>query len=124
VIVQILCRKPSISLFDRERLHSCIPSKIDTFGCRSFDLRRSLGRRPSASPWKEQLTAARLSWVGTAACLIITIVLGSISCSFVAVAVKSTLTGFAIAYNRWSSYVAEASRRFNLPAHWIRAVMQ
>jgi hypothetical protein len=118
------CRKPSISLFDRERLHSCVLSKIDTFGCRSFDLRRSLGRRSSASPCKEQHTAARLSRVGTAACLIITIVLGCISCSFVAAAGKSTLTAFAIAYNRWSSYVAEASRRFNVPAPWILSVMQ
>jgi soluble lytic murein transglycosylase-like protein len=37
---------------------------------------------------------------------------------------KSTLTGFAIAYNRRATYVAEASSRFGVPAHWIRAVMQ
>lgn len=122
--MQIYCRKPSLNLFDRERFHSCVPSKIETFGCRSFDLRRSLGRRSSASPCKEQHTAARLSRVGTAACLIITIVLGCISCSFVAAAGTSTLTDFAIPYNQWSSYVAEASRRFNVPAPWIRSVMQ
>jgi type IV secretory pathway protease TraF len=40
VTMQIFCRKPSVSLCDRERLHSYVPSKIDTFGCRSFDLRR------------------------------------------------------------------------------------
>ncbi len=122
--MQIFCRKPSISLFDRKRPHSCVPSKIQTFGGRSFGLGRPLGRRPSASPWKEQPTAARLSHVGTAACLIMTIVLGCVSCSFVAAAGKSTLTGFATAYNRWAPYVAEASQRFGVPAHWIRAVMQ
>ncbi len=26
--------------------------------------------------------------------------------------------------NTWSSYIAEASHRFSVPAHWIRAVMQ
>lgn len=53
-----------------------------------------------------------------------TIVQGCVSCSFVAAAGKSTLTGFATAYNRWAPYVAEASQRFGVPAHWIRAVMQ
>jgi len=124
VTMQIFCRKPSISLFDRKRPHSCVPSKIQTFGRRSFGLGRSLGPRPSASPWKEQFTAARLTSIGTAAFLIMTIVLGCVSCSFVAAAGKSTLTGFATAYNRWAPYVAEASQRFGVPAHWIRAVMQ
>jgi soluble lytic murein transglycosylase-like protein len=119
--MQIFCRKPSVSLFDRERLHSCVPSKID-FGGRSYGLGRSFRRSACVSPWKEQPTAARISRVGTAACLIMTIVLGCVSCSFVAAA--GTLTGFATAYNQWASYVAEASSRFGVPAHWIRAVMQ
>ncbi len=29
--MQIFCRKPSVSLFDRERLHSYVPSKIRYF---------------------------------------------------------------------------------------------
>jgi hypothetical protein len=124
VIVQILCRKPSFTLFDRERLHSCVPSKINAFGRRDYGLGRPLRRSPSASPWKEQFTTAGFPRVGTAACLIATIVLGCLSCSIVAAAGKSTLNAAAIAYNRWSSYVAEASRRFNVPAHWICAVMQ
>jgi hypothetical protein len=117
-------RKPSVSLFDRERLHSCVPSKIDTFGGRSFGLGRPLRRSPSVSPWKERLMAAGFSRVETSAYLIATIVLGCLSCSIVAAAGKSTLNGAAAAYNRWASYVAEASSRFGVPAHWIRAVMQ
>ena len=34
------------------------------------------------------------------------------------------MNGGAAAYNRWASYVAEASSRFGVPAPWIRAVMQ
>jgi Transglycosylase SLT domain len=122
--MQIFCRKPSVSLFDRKRLHSCVPSKDDTFGGRSYGFGRPLRRSLSVSPWKERLTASGFSRVGTAACLIATIVLGSVSCSIVAAAGKSTLNGAAPAYNRWASYVAEASSRFGVPAHWIRAVMQ
>jgi soluble lytic murein transglycosylase-like protein len=120
----IFCRKPSVSLFNRERLHSCVPSKIDTFGGRSVSLGWPLRRPPSVSPWKKRLTAASLPRVGTVACLITTIVLGCVSCSFVAAARKSILNGAATTYNRWASYVAEASSRFGVPAHWIRAVMQ
>jgi Transglycosylase SLT domain len=120
----IFRRKSSISLCDRERLHSCVLSKIDTFGGRSVGLGRPLRRPPSVSPWKKRLTAASLPRVGTVASLITTIVLGCVSCSFVAAARKSTLNGAATTYNRWASHVAEASSRFGVPAHWIRAVMQ
>jgi hypothetical protein len=120
----IFRRKPSVSLFNRERFHSCVPSKLLPFVARGYGLGRPSRRSPSVSPWKERLTAARFSRVGTSACLIATIVLGSLSCSIVAAAGKSTLNGAAPAYNRWASYVAEASRRLNVPAHWIRAVMQ
>jgi Transglycosylase SLT domain len=120
----IFRRKPSVSLFNRERLYSCVPSKIDTFGGRRYGLGRPLRRSPSVPSWKKRLTAAGFPRVGTSACLIATIVLGCLSSSIVAASGKSTLTGFATAYNRWASYVAEASTRFGVPAHWIRAVMQ
>jgi len=122
--MQIFCRKPSFSLFDRERLHSCVPSKIDTFGGLSYGLGRPSGRRPSAAPWREQFTTARLTRVGTAAFIITTIALGCLTCSIVAAGGKSTLNGATAAYNRWAPYVSEASQRFGVPAHWIRAVMQ
>ncbi len=122
--MRIFCRKPSISLFDPKRPHTSIPSKFQPFGRCSFGLDRPLGRRACTSPWKKDLTPARLSRVGTSARLVMTIVLGCISCSFVAAAGKSTLTGFATEYDRWAPYVAEASQRFGVPAHWIRAVMQ
>ena len=122
--MQIFCRKPSFSLFDRKRPHSSVPSKIQTFGGRSFGLDRPLGRRACTSRWKKHLTPARLSRVGTSARLIMAIVLGCVSWSLVAVAGTSRLTRFATAYDRWAPYVAEASQRFGVPAHCIRAVMQ
>ncbi len=122
--IQILCRKSFVFLFDHERLYSCVPSKIDSFGGCRVGLGRPLRRPPSVSPWTERLTAGGFPCVGTSACLIATIVLGCLSCSIAAAARKSTLNGAATAYNRWESYVAEASCRFNVPAHWIRAVMR
>ncbi len=122
--MQIFCRKLSISLFNRPWLHSPVPTKIQPFGGGIDGLGRPFRRRPGASTWKEWLRAAGFPHVGIAACLIATIVLGCVSCSFVAAAGKSTLTGFATTYNQWGSYVAEASQRFGVPAHWIRSVMQ
>jgi Transglycosylase SLT domain len=118
------CRISSISLFNRKRPASSLQSNIQTSGRRSFGLGRPSGSCPGALPWKEQIPRASLTRVGTAACLITTIVLGCVSCSFVAAAGKSTSNGFVIAYNRWATYVTEASSRFGVPAHWIRAVMQ
>jgi hypothetical protein len=49
--------------------------------------------------------------------------LSVVSFSFVAFAGKSTANVTA-GSNTWASYIAEASQRFSVPAHWIRAVMQ
>ncbi|MGO9721888.1 MAG: lytic transglycosylase domain-containing protein [Methylocella sp.] len=49
--------------------------------------------------------------------------LSVVSFSFVASAGKSTSNG-AAGSGTWASYIAEASQRFSVPAHWIRAVMQ
>ena len=44
--MQIFCRKPSFTLFDRERLRSYVPSKFDTFRERSVGLGRPLRPPP------------------------------------------------------------------------------
>jgi len=122
--MRIFYRISFISLFDRKQPDSSVPNKVQPFSGRSFGLGRPSGSCPGALPWKEQIPRASLTRVGTAACLITTTILACVSCSFVPAAGKSTLNSFAIAYNRWASYVAEASSRFGVPAHCIRAVMQ
>jgi Transglycosylase SLT domain len=118
--VQIFCRNPSVSLCDREWLHSYVQRKIRPFGGR----RRPLGRRPSVLSWKEQLTAAGVPPVGMIASLFTIAALGLLSCSLVAIAGKATQKSTTATTSSWASLIAEASQRFRVPAHWIRAVMQ
>ena len=120
----IICRRPTTSLFDCGRLHSCIPTKIDTFRGRSVGLGRPLRRPPSVSPWKERLAAAGSRPVGVMASLFAIAALGLLSCSLVAIAGKATQKKATATSSSWTSLIAEASQRFGVPAHWIRAVMQ
>ncbi len=122
--MQIHCRKPSFTLFDRERLHSCVPSKIDAFGGRNYGLGRPFRRGHSASPWKERFTAAGFPPVGMIASLFAITALGLLSCSVVAIAGRTTQKSATASSGSWASLIAEASQRFGVPAHWIRAVMQ
>ena len=50
--------------------------------------------------------------------------LGLLSCSLVAIAGKATQKSATATSSSWASLIAEASQRFGVPAHWIRAVMQ
>jgi len=122
--MQIFCRKPAVSPRDRERLHSCAPSKIDTFSERSYALRRPLRRSASATLLKERFTAVGFPPVGMMASLFAIASLGLLSCSLVAVAGKATQARATSTTSSWASLIAEASQRFGVPAHWIRAVMQ
>ena len=122
--MQILCRKPSISLFDRERLHSSVPGKIDTFGGRIYGLGRPFRRSASTSRWKERFSTASLPRVGIMASLFVIAGFGLLSCSLVAIAGKATQKSATATSSSWASLIAEASQRFGVPAHWIRAVMQ
>ena len=122
--MQIFCRKPSFTLFDRERLHSCVPSKFDTFRERSVGLGRPLSRPTSVLPSKQRLTEVRFPPVGMTASLFAIASLGLLSCSLVAIAGKATQKSVTVTSSSWTSLIAEASQRFGVPAHWIRAVMQ
>jgi len=122
--MQIFCRKPSFILFDRERLHSYVFSKFDTFRKPSVGLGRPLRPPPSAALWKERLAAAGFRPVGVMASLFAIASLGLVSCSLVAIAGKSTQKSATTTASSWASLIAEASQRLGVPAHWIRAVIQ
>lgn len=122
--MQIFCRKPAVSRRDRERLHSCAPSKIDTFGGRIYGLGRPFRRSASTSRWQERFTTATLPRVGVMASLFVIAGFWLLSCSLVAIAGKATQKSATATSSSWASLIAEASQRFGVPAHWIRAVMQ
>ncbi len=119
--------------FDRQSHHSFFPAETKAaVAPRSGPkppVRHRLGRQPSDRrtsdlPWPEPGTVARFRWVRTAAYLIAILILSFVSFSFVAFAGRSTSNRSATASSVWASHIAEASRRFGVPDHWIRAVMQ
>lgn len=122
-----------IPMSDRKPHHSSFPAWVTTaiapaFGPTSPVVHRPegrpLGRNSSASPWPEPSPAAGFWRVGTTVCVIAIVMLGFVSFSFVASDARGALHGFPIVSSAWESYIAEASRRFGVPKHWIRAVMQ
>jgi Transglycosylase SLT domain len=120
----IICQKPTTSLFDHERFHSCAPGRIDAFGGRSCGLGRPFRRSARASRRKEWFTTASLPRVGIMASLFVIAGFGLLSCSRVAIAGKAAQKSATATSSSWASLIAEASQRFGVPAHWMRAVMQ
>jgi soluble lytic murein transglycosylase-like protein len=120
------CKLPVIPLFGQNSGHSSAPATVRTAVARSGSPGRPSGRRVSASP----LTAASTM----AALRSLTAILG-----FVAVFVSSMLLNGAAHAERvsqsthrarseslppFAAIVAEASSRFGVPEHWIRAVIR
>lgn len=119
--------------FDRQLHHSSFPAETKAaVAPRSGPKppvshrlgRQLLDRRTSDLPWPEPSTAAGFRRVETTICLVAIVLLGFVSLSFVAFAGRGTSNRSATASSAWASYIAEASRRFGVPEHWIRAVMQ
>ncbi len=84
---------------------------------------QSSGLRVCALSQREPRTPVRFCHVKTTVCLVALMTLSIVSFSFVASAGKAKSNGSA-GSNTWAVYIAEASQRFSVPAHWIRAVMQ
>ena len=121
-----LTDKSVIPLFDPTRHHSSVPTIFVTAVARSGSPGRPLGRRDSASPLTDASTMARLRSLGTMVCIVAISVLPMLS-GRVAHAERSSLTNqqaAAAPANPFADFVTEASKRFAVPEHWIRAVMR
>lgn len=119
--------QPAIPLFDRRRHHSSVPTKIVTAAARSGGPGRSHGRRASALPWTGASTVA--DWRSVRAGLCAVALVTSLTSLTSVAAVARTASSVAqpasqIINDPFAAFVAEASRRFDVPATWIRAVMQ
>ncbi len=124
-------KQAAIYWFDRRHLHSFFPAKTKAPAAPNLGPTPPLGHRLAgqspgfrvcALSQRELRTPARFCHVKTTVCLVALMTLSIVSFSFVASAGKSTSNG-AAGSNIWTSYIAEASQRFSVPAHWIRAVM-
>lgn len=117
----------TIPLFDRKPHHSSVPTEVTIAAAHSGGPGRPLGRRASASPWTGASTVARWRSIGTAVSRVALAASLLMTMSIAAMA-QGTSVGAppagAPASDPFGSFIAEAARRFDIPATWIRAVMK
>ncbi|WPO43193.1 lytic transglycosylase domain-containing protein [Tardiphaga sp. 42S5] len=124
-MVRISLSRSAIPLFDRMLHHSSVPPRIRNAAARSGGPGRPQGRREAALPWMGASTVACLRRLGTAACTVV-MVLSFAIVQVDAAQVDNASTGHPPSARpavSFANLIEEASRRFALPAHWIRAVM-
>ncbi|MET4491166.1 lytic transglycosylase domain-containing protein [Bradyrhizobium sp. LA7.1] len=123
--MRISLSRSAIPLIDWTLHHSSVPTKIRKAAARSGGPGRPRGRREAALPWTGASTAACLRRLGTAACTVVMVL------SFAIVLVNAAQASSASTRHPASArpagslanLIEEASRRFAVPARWIRAVM-
>ena len=116
---------PTIPLFGRNTCHSFVPAKIRTAAARSGGPGRPSGRCASASPSTAASTMAALRSLGPILCFV-TIFASSMLWSDAARAERVSQPihrASSQSLSPFTAFVTEASRRFGVPEHWIRAVM-
>ena len=119
------CMPFVIPLFGQSVGHSSVPANVRAAIARNGRQGRPSGRRLSASPLTAASTMAALRSIGTKL-VIATVLAVSMLSSHAANAGRATpftqrVSGRSI--DPFAEFVTEASRRFAIPEHWIRAVM-
>ena len=115
---------PTIPLFGQNLGHSSVPAKSCTAVVRSGGQGWPSGRRVCASPLTVVSTMAALQSLRARLCLVTVLV--SMLLNGAAHAGRASLTiprASSESPHPFAAFVAEASRRFSVPEHWIRAVM-
>ena len=132
--MQPVCKPASIPLFAENASRSSIPAEHHTAAARSGGREPAVGQgsegRPrgrcgSASPLTAASTMAALRSLGKALC-IVALLVASMLLTDKARAERTQPAGHWLSRSTVSSFAAvvtEASRRFGVPEHWIRAVM-
>jgi len=129
--MRIFGEPAAIHRIDREPFQSFLLEKVEAAIARTFGLKprsgHCLGGMPSrrgvcALPWPESGRPADFRRVRTIFCVIVVLMLCFAHPSVASVARRSS--NGPMAFGQWTSYIAEASQRFGVPAQWIRAVMQ
>ncbi|SHJ95748.1 Soluble lytic murein transglycosylase [Bradyrhizobium lablabi] len=118
--------KSVIPLFDSMQHHSSVPTKFVMAVARSGGPGRPRGRRDSALPWTAASTMAALRSLGAIACIVA--IFASPMLFSVAAhaerALSSTHQANGLPIDPLAGFITEASKRFAIPEHWIRAVMR
>jgi hypothetical protein len=119
------CKSSAIPLFGQTTDHSSVPAEICTAGARSGGPGRPPGRRASASPLTAASTMAALRSVGRMLCIVVILAASLLSSGVTLAAQESPATRRQndLSVRPFAAFVTEASKRFAVPEHWIRAVM-
>jgi soluble lytic murein transglycosylase-like protein len=115
VILLTIRDRPAIPLFNRSQHHSSVPTKFMTAIERSGGLGRPLRSMACLRP------------IGVALCFLGILLTTALPHGAMAASELATLAALSKNSSRvvsYAAFVTEASRRFAVPEHWIRAVMQ
>jgi len=126
MIVTQSCKPSVIPPFGQSKDHSSIPARFRTAVARLGGQGRPLGRRVSASPLTVARTMAALRPLWSLLCIVTVLAASMLSCSAARAGQASPATHQASgkSFHPFAAFVTEASRRFAVPEHWIRAVMR
>ena len=123
--MRIIPARFAIPRFDWTLHHSSVPTKTRKAAARSGGPGRPRGRREAALPWTGASTAACLRRLGTAAFTFVMVLSFAVVLVSAAQADNVSIRHLASARpaGSFANLIEEASRRFAVPARWIRAVM-
>ena len=116
------CKSSVIPLFGQTTDHSSVPAGMCTAVARSG----GPGRRASASPLTvASTTMAALRSVGRMLCIVVILAASMLSSGTAHAEQESSATRRPneLSVRPFAAFVTEASKRFGVPEHWIRAVM-
>jgi soluble lytic murein transglycosylase-like protein len=120
------CKPSVIPLFGQNTGHSSVPARFRTAVVRTGGQGRPSGPRVSALPLTAASAMAALRSLGSMLCTVMVLVASMLSCGAAHAGHASPATHRASgkSFNPFAAFVTEASRRFAVPEHWIRAVMR
>jgi soluble lytic murein transglycosylase-like protein len=115
------CKPSVIPLFGQNTDRSSVPAEM----CTAVALSGGPGRRASASPLAAASTMAALRSLGMMLCIVVILAASMLASSAAHAEQESSATRRpnALSFLPFAAFVTEASKRFALPEHWIRAVM-
>jgi len=123
--VRVLEIRSAIPLFGRMLHHSAVPTKACAGAARSEGPWRPTGRREAALPWTGASTAAALLSIGKSVRGVVPVFL-VLTVSDAAALAGTRSAEHTASYRTsdpFADFIDEASRRFGVPVHWIRAVI-
>jgi hypothetical protein len=125
------CKSSVVPLFSRNTDHPCVPANVCTAVARSGgpepapDLIRGRppGRRAGASPLTAASTMAALRSIRRMLCIVMILAASMLSSGTAHAESSATRRPNELSVRPFAAFVTEASKRFSVPEHWIRAMM-